>query len=258
MPPRASGSARRTRRVRRPRPEHRIQRIAVLVLVGAVVLATLLLTAFGSASAPAGRAAAPLRSVAASGLPVPQIVATQGPLRIQLPIAQNQVTAIGYHGAGDGALRLQPLGQRGNHGLLGRLRERLFGTDGDGLVWYQLGGGRGHPTSALDVGAAPRTDVFAPVDGTVVEISDLIIDRRRLGVRVEVQPVNAPALVVSVSRLRPDPALTVGATVVAAKTRLGAVIDLSHVERQSLARYTQDAGNHVTIEVRPAATLSLP
>jgi hypothetical protein len=35
------------------------------------------------------------------------------------------------------------------------------------------------------------------------------------------------------------------------------VIDLSRVERQALARYTQDAGNHVTIEVFPAPTLGL-
>ena len=32
---------------------------------------------------------------------------------------------------------------------------------------------------------------------------------------------------------------------------------LTGVERQSLAHYTNDAGNHVAIEVRPAATLAL-
>jgi hypothetical protein len=35
------------------------------------------------------------------------------------------------------------------------------------------------------------------------------------------------------------------------------VIDFASVERQALARVTQDAGNHVSIEVHPA-TLSLP
>lgn len=236
-----------------------MQRLALLSLVGIVLVATLLLTAFGSAPATETRAATvPVAALGASGLPVPQVVATQGPLRIQMPIAQGRVTAIGYHGAGDGALRLQPLGRRGNHGLLGRLRDRLFGAEAGALVWYQLPGGRGIPTSALDVGAAPGTDVFAPVDGTVLAISDLIIDRKRVGVRVEVQPVSAPSLVVSISRLRPDPALTVGSTVMAAKTRIGTVVDLSKVERQALAGYTQDAGNHISIEVRPAATLSLP
>jgi hypothetical protein len=36
------------------------------------------------------------------------------------------------------------------------------------------------------------------------------------------------------------------------------VLDLSSVERQALARYTQDAGNHVSIETRGAATQTLP
>ena len=35
------------------------------------------------------------------------------------------------------------------------------------------------------------------------------------------------------------------------------MIDLTGVERQSLAKFTNDAGNHVAIEVRPAATLAL-
>jgi hypothetical protein len=61
-----------------------------------------------------------------------------------------------------------------------------------------------------------------------------------------------------VASLRRDPAITVGMTVVAAGTRLGAVLDLSAIERQALARYTQDAGNHVSVEVHPAETLGLP
>ena len=33
--------------------------------------------------------------------------------------------------------------------------------------------------------------------------------------------------------------------------------NLDHHERQALARYTQDAGNHVSLEVHPAATLTV-
>ena len=39
----------------------------------------------------------------------------------------------------------------------------------------------------------------------------------------------------------------------ASQTRVATVADLSGVERQSLARYTNDSGNHVGIEVHPAA-----
>ena len=254
--PRVPGHSRAHRRT----GTRRLRRFAGLTAVAAVLVVTLLLTAFGSPSSPAGMGASvvPVRSEAASGLPLTQIVATQGPLRLQLPIAQSHVTAIGYHAAGDDVLRLQPLGRKGNQGLLGRLRDRIFGSDGNALVWYQLDGGRGPSSSSLDVGAAPGTDVFSPVDGTIVGIQDVVIDGRARGVRIDLQPASAPSLIVSVSRLRADPALTVGSPVVEAKTRIGTVVDLSAVERMALARFTQDAGNHVSLVVRPAATLLLP
>ena len=43
----------------------------------------------------------------------------------------------------------------------------------------------------------------------------------------------------------------------AAGSKLGSVVDFTHAERQALARYTNDSGNHVVIEVHPSATLSL-
>jgi hypothetical protein len=64
--------------------------------------------------------------------------------------------------------------------------------------------------------------------------------------------------VVSLTHLRSDPALKVGGAVTAATTKVGTVLDFSRVERQALARYTQDAGNHVSVEVHPAATLAIP
>ena len=254
-PPRAPGSRRRGRKTTSTR---RLRRFAGLTAVSTVLVVTLLLTAFGSPSSPPSTAeAASSQAEVGTVLPVAQIVATQGPLRLQLPIAQARVTAIGYHGAGDGTLRLDPLGMRGNKGLLGRLRDRIFGTGAESLVWYQLDGGAGPSTSSLDIGAAPRTDVFSPTDGTIVGIQEVVIDQRRRGVRIDIQPTSAPSLIVSISRLRADPALTVGSAVVAAKTRIGTVIDLSRVERMALAGFTQDAGNHVSLVVRAAATFSL-
>jgi len=46
--------------------------------------------------------------------------------------------------------------------------------------------------------------------------------------------------------------------VIAVSTKLGVVLDLSRVERQALARFTNDAGNHLTIELHAAATLAAP
>jgi hypothetical protein len=42
--------------------------------------------------------------------------------------------------------------------------------------------------------------------------------------------------------------------VTASVSKLGQVLDLSKVEKQALARYTNDEGNHVLLEVHPAAT----
>jgi hypothetical protein len=247
---------RRLRRARRRPATPPGRRVAGLAALGIAVVVTLAVTAFGSGAAPA---TAPANAAAASALvpagpPAPETIAARGRLRQQLPVSQGRVTAIGYHDAGGGALVLEPLGTRGNRGLLGRLVDRLLGRDDAPLVWYQLGDGA---PSSLDVGAPAGSDVFSPVDGTIVGIADFVIDGRARGARIDIQPVNAPSLVVSVSRLRPDPSLTVGGPVIAASSRLGAVIDLAAVEEQELARYTQDAGNHVAVEVRPAPTLTL-
>jgi hypothetical protein len=215
-----------------------------------------MLTAFGS-STPARVAAPAVPSrLLPDTPPQAQIVALHGPMRIQLPVAQTRLTALGYHASPGGGLALEPLGTQGNRGLLRRFTDRIFGSSSSGLVYYRLDGG-GSP-NVLDVGAAPGTDVFSPVDGTVVGITDFVLSGRAHGVRVDVQPASAPSLVVSVTRLRADPALTVGMSVAAGTSKLGTILDLSRLESQALARFTQDAGNHVSLEVHPAPTLTLP
>jgi hypothetical protein len=222
-----------------------------------VVMASL--TAFGSEQPAAVRTAlAPSKRLLPTAPPRPQIVAFQGALRIQLPVNQGRVTAIGYHAAGDGAFQLDPVGRQGNQGLFTRLVHKLIGGSHRGLVYYRLEGGSGTPFGALDVGAAPGTDVYSPVDGTVVGLTDFVLDGKRYGVRVDIQPSSAPSVLVSLTHLRPDPSLSVGSSVAAATSKIGTVIDLSGVERQVLARYTQDAGNHVSLEVHPAAALAVP
>jgi hypothetical protein len=186
------------------------------------------------------------------------VVALEGALRIQLPIAQSRVTAIGYHASGDGAVALQPLGSQANPGAITRFARSVFGGGGHGIRWYQLGGGEGPGTAALDVGAEPGTDIYSPVDGSVIGLTPYIINGRRFGSEIDVQPTGAPSFVVAITHVRPDPSLTVGSSIAAGTSKLGTLLDFSKVEEQALARYTQDAGNHVEIEVRPAAALSTP
>ena len=115
--------------------------------------------------------------------PRPQVVALHGRRSgSQLPVAQSRVTAIGYHAAADGALALDPVGTRRTRASSRRVVRSLFGGGGSGsLRWYQLDGGTGPATAALDVGAPPGTDVYSPVDGTVV--GDHAVRARRQALR---------------------------------------------------------------------------
>jgi hypothetical protein len=73
----------------------------------------------------------------------------------------------------------------------------------------------------LDVGAAPGTDVYAPVDGTIVGISDYVLNGRAYGSRHRHPAVGGPSLVVSLTHSEPDPALTVGRAIAASTTKVG-------------------------------------
>jgi hypothetical protein len=247
-------------RERQARAQRRARRLAAASALAVVVLLTLLLTAFGSGTrAVVGETQPALASrLLPAGPPAAQTIAVVGSLRIQLPIAQSRVTAIGYHGGSAGALALDPVGWHANAGLLRRIARRIVGGTRTGLPYYQLSGGEGAPTSALDIGAASGTAVYSPVDGNVVGITDYVVGGRTYGSRIELRPTSSPSVVVSLTQLRAERHLSVGSAVVAAQTKLGVVLDLARAERQTLARYTQDAGNHVSLQVHPAATLALP
>jgi hypothetical protein len=251
------------RRARAPRRRHlererRLRRLAVLIVLAVVATATLLLSAFGgSGTAPQTPAPVSAARLVPGGPPRPEIVARYGTsLRLLLPVEQDHVTAIGYQGGSDGSLALDPLGTQANQGLLRRMTHAIFGGSSGSPRWYQLPGGQGPALSAVNVGAAAGTDVYSPVDGTVMAIGDVQLNGRTYGSRIDIQPTGAPSLVVSVSHVRIDPSLVVGSPLTAASSKLGSIVDFSHAERQSLARYTNDSGNHVVVEVHPAATLS--
>lgn len=242
----------------RQRQYVRRRRIALLVALALVALATLLVSAFGGGESPTPPPppASALRLLPA-GPPVLQALAHLGTLAVDFPINQSRVTAIGYYGAYDGALGLSPIGAQANQGLLGRLWHSLTGAGSASPRWYLLPGGQGESTSALEVGAPAGTDVYAPVSGTIVGIDKVTLDGATHGDQIDIQPSSAPSLVVSVSEIAPDPSLAVGATVTADASKLGEVLDLSPLETQAIARYTNDSGNHVLIEVHPAATLDV-
>jgi len=190
-----------------------------------------------------------------SAPPEPQVLATVGNLRLQSPVAQGGVTALGFHDSFEDALVLQPVGPQANEGLLARLWHRITGSTRSGLPWRQLEGGA---LRALDVGAVAGTDVYSPVDGTVLAIRDRIISGRKVGADIELRPTTAPSLVVTVEHVRPDESLTVGASVAAGSSKLGRVVDVARFERQALAEHAIDRGNNVELQVHVSASLGVP
>lgn len=244
-------------RSRRRRARLRARRLAVFVFLGVLTIVTLLLTAFGTNAHSPPPVVPTAQGLLPAGRPEPQPLATVGNLTIKLPIASGSITAIGFHGSDDGALDLQPLGPQANEGLLARLWHRIAGTSKRGPAWFQLGGQAGPGTGVLDVGAAPGTDVYSPVDGTIAAITDYIVNAERHGSRIDIRPSAAPSLVVSLTHLEPDPSLAVGSSVNAGSSKIGTVIDISKVETQALASHTNDSGDNVAIEVHSAPT-SLP
>ncbi|HEY8107237.1 MAG TPA: hypothetical protein VIC70_00925, partial [Gaiellaceae bacterium] len=257
--PRDMPSSRPTRRRRVERRQARAARrarlVALLVVLAAVFVVAIALTAFGGRTTTPMSAIVPRQSqsTVAQTRPGTEIVAQRGQVRLQLPISQSRLTAIGYHSAGDGALSLQPVGHQANEGLVQRVVHGIFGGGGGSPRWYQLAGGG---TSALDVGAPIGSDVYSPVDGTVVAMRPFVVEGKTYGSEIDIQPQNAPSVVVAVTQLVADPALTVGTPVVSGATKLGRVADLATIEQQALAHYTNDAGNHVTVELRAAPVLA--
>ncbi len=227
----------------------------MLSVLGVLGLVTLLFTAFGSSGS--SNVAAPLAietvssADAAAVRPRPQVLASIGNLRVQLPVAAGALTAIGFHGSGDGSLSLQPVGRQANEGLLARLWRRIAGNGRQSPRWYQLEGGPAG-TNVLDVGTAPGTDVYAPVKGSVIAVSDLVIGGKRVGSRIDLRPSEAPSVMVSVENVRPDPAIVVGTPVLAATSKLGTAVDIASVEKQALAAHAPEGGNNVSIAVYPS------
>ena len=115
--PRSRQSARL--RARRRRAQRRARRLALLAVVSLLGVVTLVLTAFGSGT-PArqeGTAAPPpAAATLVTGTPGPLALATVSNVKLQLPVPESAVTAIGYHGTRNGALiaaSARPPGERG-------------------------------------------------------------------------------------------------------------------------------------------------
>lgn len=203
-----------------------------------------------------------------AGRPVPQKLAgvvledeDDPPLTLELPIKREAITGIGYLRRRDpSALELEPEGTRANTSWGRRVFGRFLTTEPKSdLAWFQLGGG---VPNVVMVGAQHGTDVYAPLDGTVVAIADYVVDGEARGVVVQLQPLGDGETIVGMRNLdladEGDSPLAVGQTVSRGATRVGFVRDMEGVVDRPLASYTHDDGSGVEIFVRRADVPSGP
>ena len=250
------------------RRRHRMARLIAVTSVVAVTAVVLLVWLVGmlgrevvaeDPSATAAATGATSRLVTAapveqSGPPTPQTLAQtvvdkgEAVLRLQLPIRREAVTGIGYGPRRQRTvIELEPSGTRANTSWLRRTTQRFLSTTPPGdLQWYRLAEGT---PSMVTVGALPGTEVYAPIDGKVMTISDYEIDGEVRGVLVQLLPTGDSSTVVIVRNLDAAEELAVGHTVTQSVTLLGVVRDMEGSLETPLADYTHDSGSGIDMYV---------
>ena len=227
--------------------------VAALLAVGALVVAGTQLISFdGTSLLPT---LAPATRILPAGAPRPQTLARQDQLVLLVPVQQSRITAILFHPVeGADALPLDPVGEPVNQGIISRIVSSFQGENAGGPA-YQIDG---DPTS-VDIGAPIATDTYAPVDGKVLSITPLIVNGTTYGDQIAIEPLANPGVVVVATGIKSDPALSVGSPVSTrpeAWTKLGRIVDVTGALDPLLARYTQDGGNRLHLEVRPATSVA--
>jgi hypothetical protein len=257
----ATRQRRRRRTVRRRDETRRLRRRTGLALAVALTAALALVTyrSGSSPSPPPTLAAATPSSLAPDGQPTVETLATYGAtqgLVLRVPVRQQRITAIVYHGIGDAnVVPLQPAGHQLDASFLSRLADRLFGgSSTPGPRYYIDSSDAGPDTGSVDVGAAAGTTVWSPIDGVIASIQPYELSGKRYGSVIQIRPDAAPAVTITMQAIQPlhSHPIQVGDLVTAARSPLGTIVDLSGVLDQTVARYTSDAGNHVSISIGPS------
>jgi murein DD-endopeptidase MepM/ murein hydrolase activator NlpD len=106
----------------------------------------------------------------------------------------------------------------------------------------------GKPDSAADVGAAPGSTVYSPVDGTVVRIRPYKLYGRVDDFEIHIQPTGHPELdlvMIHVDELQ----VAKGDAVSAGVTPLAVVRKISDQIHTQLADYVTEGGNHAHFQI---------
>lgn len=176
------------------------------------------------------------------------VLASAGQLELMLPVVSASVTAIGYHPVeDDDVISLDPRGTQANASVISGIAQIL--QSDDSLGYYVMEEDSDvSPTTAMDVGAAFGTFVYAPVDGTVVGIKSYPYAGDCQDTEVRIQPLSQSNVIVVMTHLDNIEA-TLGQPVKAGASRVGTVNKLDGCLVHKISEFTADTGNHVHIQV---------
>lgn len=273
--PRRRPHGNRARRDARRRAALARRRLAVgviaLLLVGGVTIALLNTHTQDSKRV----ASAAVVAEASDGDSRPQteptpLFATFDDIKFRLPFEPAVVTTLAFHQAsGDKARHLTSLVSDTSAGALkeavdaakadtataaAAFSARAGGpADGDGVwtgsairLWRS--NRTGEPDTAVDIGANPGTDVYAPISGSVLQARSYMLYGKHPDWEIHIRPDGHPELDLVLIHVE-DVSVQAGDRVVAGVTRIAAVRDLTKVMYLQLATYTLNGGAHVHIQL---------
>lgn len=185
-------------------------------------------------------------------------------LMLRLPIDGNDVTAIAFHQAsGEQAIHLAALVGNADMTLAAKNKavprsslasasaeeSSVIQTVWDGKVlrlWRS--NRRGAPDTAIDVGADPGTDVFAPVTGTVVQVRSYNLYEKYPDYEIHIRPDGWAEVDVVLIHVD-DVSVKVGERVAGGVSRIACVREMSGKVVLQLGGYTKNGGDHVHVQL---------
>lgn len=251
-------------RVQRNRMRARLL-LAAVTAIAVVALGSTLASSLRGPDEPASGAAAqesvPLDmtlSIADRTEPTP-FFANYRSLHLYLPVAPTDLTEIGFHQAsGDHALNMDSLlpdadmtQAEANRGT-GRAVQEADST-GPGVLSGSVlrmwrSNRSGPPDTAVDVGGAPGTTVYAPVSGEVIGVRPYSLYGECEDFEVHIQPSGWPEVDVVMIHIT-DVMVNTGDTVVGGVTPIARIRLLSDRITHQISAYTSDGGDHVHIQL---------
>ncbi|MCL4079486.1 M23 family metallopeptidase [Coriobacteriia bacterium Es71-Z0120] len=261
----------RRRRARRPAGVYGLAGVAiVLVAAGAGLLSHDRSTPPPRTAAPVARAAAAADATAPPREPTP-LLARYGSLYLRLPVDPSAVTQVAFHQAsGDKAVHLEALVPDTSVKAAAKARavvqpatkpaadDEEAATIWDGSVirlWRS--NRRGAPDTAIDCGADPGMDVFAPLSGVVVAVRPYKLYGRYDDFEIHLRPDGFDDFDLVLIHVD-DVSVRAGDRVEGGVTRIACVRKMSDKTDLQLAAYTKNGGDHVHVQLNRVEPSSAP